>query len=244
MTHWWPKRRLDNWRNHAERTRRRDENRLQMSRFRGVCCRASSCPIRPVTPELAGSSPVAPVLTHALAAVLHLGRCTEAKAVLDARRRRDAIRTSDAPAHLVDDLEEIAALYTRWPRHDAFRLPVRLARRLSRLRGRSFPLASFVAKSDDGHDCRQDEDRGRGQNSRDEAWTSSHCGRHACVSGEIRFYACACSWVGGSTHPSSLSHSSRLRSGGRSRGCDDRTSGTASDSGTHSRRRVTLPRQS
>jgi len=37
------------------------EKRLQTAPFGGVCRWASSCPIRPVTPEVAGSSPVAPV---------------------------------------------------------------------------------------------------------------------------------------------------------------------------------------
>jgi hypothetical protein len=36
------------------------EKHLQMRPFRDVRRRASSCPTRPVTPEVAGSSPVAP----------------------------------------------------------------------------------------------------------------------------------------------------------------------------------------
>jgi hypothetical protein len=51
----WPKRRLDDWLNHAKWRRPRDENYLQMSPFRGVRRWVSSCPNRPVTPEVAGS---------------------------------------------------------------------------------------------------------------------------------------------------------------------------------------------
>jgi hypothetical protein len=61
VAHSWPKRRSDDWLNHAERRHPRDEKRLQMTAFGGVRSRASSCPTRPVTPEVAGSSPVAPV---------------------------------------------------------------------------------------------------------------------------------------------------------------------------------------
>jgi hypothetical protein len=41
---------------------RRAKKDLQMRPFRGVRCQASLYPTRPVTPEVAGSSPVAPVL--------------------------------------------------------------------------------------------------------------------------------------------------------------------------------------
>ncbi len=47
----------------AEPTRSRKY--LQMTLFRGVRRRASLCPTRPVTPEVAGSSPVAPVSQNA-----------------------------------------------------------------------------------------------------------------------------------------------------------------------------------
>jgi hypothetical protein len=65
MAHSWPKRRLDDWLNNAETMSLRSEKHLQMSLFRGVCRGASSCPSRPVTPEVAGSSPVAPVFRSA-----------------------------------------------------------------------------------------------------------------------------------------------------------------------------------
>jgi hypothetical protein len=57
----WPKRRSHDWLNHAERGRRSGEKCLQTSPFTGARRRASFYPIRPVTPEVAGSSPVAPV---------------------------------------------------------------------------------------------------------------------------------------------------------------------------------------
>ena len=60
LAHSWPKRRLDDWLNHAERPSPQDEKCLQMGPLRGVRRRASLCRTRPVTPEVAGSSPVAP----------------------------------------------------------------------------------------------------------------------------------------------------------------------------------------
>jgi hypothetical protein len=66
VAHSWPKRRSDDWLNHAEPVRRRVEKYLQIGPFRGVRRRTSSCPTRPVTPEVAGSSPVAPVSLFAL----------------------------------------------------------------------------------------------------------------------------------------------------------------------------------
>src|SRR5437667_4316392 len=53
-------RRSDDWLNHAERSQPRSEKRLQITSFRRVRHRASLCPTRAVTPEVAGSSPVAP----------------------------------------------------------------------------------------------------------------------------------------------------------------------------------------
>src|SRR5207253_174524 len=60
VAHSWPKRRFDDWLNHAQRRRRRREKYLQMTPVGDDRCRAARCPIRPVTPEVAGSSPVAP----------------------------------------------------------------------------------------------------------------------------------------------------------------------------------------
>ncbi len=61
----WPKRRSDDWLNHAERWRPAGKQHLQMRLFRDVHRRASPYPTRPVTPEVAGSSPVAPVTQSA-----------------------------------------------------------------------------------------------------------------------------------------------------------------------------------
>ena len=61
MAHSWPKRRSDVWLNHAEPRQPRGEKYLQMRPVRDVRRRASLCLARPVTPEVAGSSPVAPV---------------------------------------------------------------------------------------------------------------------------------------------------------------------------------------
>jgi hypothetical protein len=61
VAHSWPKRRLDDWLNHAERSGLRDEKCLQMPPFGVDRRRASLFLTRPVTPEVAGSSPVAPV---------------------------------------------------------------------------------------------------------------------------------------------------------------------------------------
>ena len=61
VAHSWPKRRFDDWLNHTEWRSLRGGKGLQMSAFREVRRRAASCPTRPVTPEVAGSSPVAPV---------------------------------------------------------------------------------------------------------------------------------------------------------------------------------------
>jgi hypothetical protein len=61
MAHSWPKRRSDDWLNHAERRRGQSQKCLQTTAFRDVRRRASWCPTRPVTPEVAGSIPVAPV---------------------------------------------------------------------------------------------------------------------------------------------------------------------------------------
>jgi hypothetical protein len=61
VAHSWPKRRSDDWLNHAKQGLRRSEKCLQTRPFRGVRRGASRCPTRPVTPEVAGSSPVAPI---------------------------------------------------------------------------------------------------------------------------------------------------------------------------------------
>jgi hypothetical protein len=61
VAHSWPKRRLDDWLNHAEWSKPPGKKGLQMTTFRDVCRRSSLCLTRPVTPEVAGSSPVAPV---------------------------------------------------------------------------------------------------------------------------------------------------------------------------------------
>jgi hypothetical protein len=55
----WPKRQFDDWLNHAEPRQRGREKCLQMRPFRDVRRRASFCPTRPVTPEVAGSPPPA-----------------------------------------------------------------------------------------------------------------------------------------------------------------------------------------
>jgi hypothetical protein len=59
--HWWPKRREQDLRNHAAQLRRKHTNALQMNEFEVARRQASLHPKRPVTPEVAGSSPVAPV---------------------------------------------------------------------------------------------------------------------------------------------------------------------------------------
>src|SRR6266545_8188445 len=61
VAHSWPKRRLEDWLNHAALGWLSSQKTLQMRLFRGVRCLASWCPTRSVTPEVAGSSPVAPV---------------------------------------------------------------------------------------------------------------------------------------------------------------------------------------
>jgi len=61
VAHSWLKRRFEDWLNCAERSPPRDKRRLQMNSFRDVRRVSSSYPTRPVTPEVAGSSPVAPV---------------------------------------------------------------------------------------------------------------------------------------------------------------------------------------
>jgi hypothetical protein len=61
VAHSWPKRRLEDWLNHAERRRPRGDKYLQMRPLEGIRRRGSLCPNRPVTPEVAGSSPVATV---------------------------------------------------------------------------------------------------------------------------------------------------------------------------------------
>ena len=65
VAHSWPKRRLDDWLNHAVPRRLPSHKALQMIPFAGTRRQTSSCPIRPVTPEVAGSSPVAPVALNA-----------------------------------------------------------------------------------------------------------------------------------------------------------------------------------
>jgi hypothetical protein len=59
VAHSWPKRRSDDWLNHADRSQPPNEKRLQMRTFGAVRRRASFCRTRRVTPEVAGSSPVA-----------------------------------------------------------------------------------------------------------------------------------------------------------------------------------------
>jgi hypothetical protein len=54
VAHSWPKRRFDDWLNHAESMRRQVEKCLQMRPYRGNRRRPSSCLTRPVTPEVAG----------------------------------------------------------------------------------------------------------------------------------------------------------------------------------------------
>src|SRR6266536_3859172 len=62
ISHLWPKRRLKDPRNHVERRPLQSEDALQTTPFRRDRAWPSSHPTRPVTPEVAGSSPVAPVL--------------------------------------------------------------------------------------------------------------------------------------------------------------------------------------
>jgi len=69
VAHSWPKRRLDDWVNHAEQGGVEGEKHLQMSVFGDERRRVLWHPIRPVTPEVAGSSPVAPVKN------LQINRC-------------------------------------------------------------------------------------------------------------------------------------------------------------------------
>jgi hypothetical protein len=61
VAHSWPKRGIDDRLNHAEWRAPQHKNALQMRLFRPARRWASLCPSRPVTPEVAGSSPVAPV---------------------------------------------------------------------------------------------------------------------------------------------------------------------------------------
>jgi hypothetical protein len=65
VAHSWPKRRSDDWLNHAERTRGQSQKHLQTTAFSDVRRRAAWCPTRPVPPEVAGSSPVASVKSPA-----------------------------------------------------------------------------------------------------------------------------------------------------------------------------------
>jgi hypothetical protein len=60
--HSWPKRRSQDLCNHAAQVRRSHKNVLQMSEFEVARRQTSLYPNRPVTPEVAGSSPVAPAL--------------------------------------------------------------------------------------------------------------------------------------------------------------------------------------
>jgi hypothetical protein len=60
VAHSWPKRRLDDPLNHAVRRTPEGGKYLQMRPFRGVRRQSSVSLTRPVTPEVAGSSPVAP----------------------------------------------------------------------------------------------------------------------------------------------------------------------------------------
>jgi hypothetical protein len=73
VAHSWPKRRLDNPLNHAERRRPAGGKLLQMTACRAVHRRACWSPTGPVTPEVAGSSPVAPASKSA---------CTTASSVV------------------------------------------------------------------------------------------------------------------------------------------------------------------
>ncbi len=70
MARSWPKRRSEDWLNHAESGRAQAQKFLQMLPFCDVRRCASSSPTRPVTPEVAGSSPVAPVPVQAVPDVL------------------------------------------------------------------------------------------------------------------------------------------------------------------------------
>jgi hypothetical protein len=65
VAHSWPKRRLDDWLNHAVPSWLSSHKTLQMSPLAGTRRQTSSRPIRPVAPEVAGSSPVAPVTKNA-----------------------------------------------------------------------------------------------------------------------------------------------------------------------------------
>jgi hypothetical protein len=60
VAHSWPKRRLGDWLNHAERERPRGEKCLQMTPFGDDRPHVSLCLTRPVTPEVAGADWAAP----------------------------------------------------------------------------------------------------------------------------------------------------------------------------------------
>jgi hypothetical protein len=60
LVHTWSKRRLNEWLNHAAQMWIRTQKAQQIGRFTLARRPLTTRPIRPVTPEVAGSSPVAP----------------------------------------------------------------------------------------------------------------------------------------------------------------------------------------
>jgi hypothetical protein len=125
VAHSWAKRRLDDWLNRAERAPCRGEQRLQMRLFRAVRRRASWCPIRPVTPEVAGSSPITPVKVPAnRAIVLSSSWIGHRLHRLFSKRRRNRQKRPEMRSR-GDDFKPIQAEfrltakaacdYTKWP---------------------------------------------------------------------------------------------------------------------------------
>src|SRR6266542_1498231 len=97
VAHSWPKRRFDVWLNHAEPAWRPSKKYLQMMMLRGVRRQALRCLTRPVTPEVAGSSPVAPALytSHLQGFLVGAFRRTAQRPSLAGRRRHDLGQAAD-----------------------------------------------------------------------------------------------------------------------------------------------------
>src|SRR5919109_3602612 len=92
----WPKRLFDNWLNHAGPRQRNGEKSLQMKPFRDVRRWASLCLTRPVTPEVAGSSPVAPVKVPANSRIVLSGLDARSAPTTQTFSQRDPKRLKTA----------------------------------------------------------------------------------------------------------------------------------------------------
>src|SRR5918995_5962475 len=81
-----------------------------MTAFGDVRRQASLCPTRPVTPEVAGSSPVAPVLSHWFSSLSCVRQLTDVIREPDQSAERSGGRSAAVPTDRCDALDDVHRL--------------------------------------------------------------------------------------------------------------------------------------